>query len=48
MPEQRQLIQQTIDTYSVAIARSSEPDTNDRINPLKGEGKKELLARACS
>lgn len=43
----RAAIQQRIDRYKATVARyESEPDPSDPTNPLKGEGKKELLARA--
>jgi hypothetical protein len=43
----RQQIQQRIDRYRATVARyESEPDPADPTNPLKGEGKKELSARA--
>jgi hypothetical protein len=45
--EARQQVQQRIDRYRATVARyESEPDPNDPTNPLKGEGKKELMARA--
>lgn len=45
--EARQSIQGNIDKYRRTIARyESEPDPKDPANPLKGEGKKELTARA--
>jgi hypothetical protein len=45
--EARQQIQQRIDRYRATVARyESEPDPTDPTNPLKGEGKKELTARA--
>ena len=45
--EARQQIQQRIDRYRATVARyESEPDPTDPANPLKGEGKKELIARA--
>ena len=45
--EARQQIQQRIDRYRATVARyESEPDPTDPTNPLKGEGKKELIARA--
>ena len=43
----RQQVQQRIDRYRATVARyESEPDPTDPTNPLKGEGKKELTARA--
>ncbi len=43
----RQQIQQRIDRYRATVARyESEPDPTDPTNPLKGEGKRELTARA--
>jgi len=45
--EARQQIQQRIDRYRATAARyESEPDPSDPTNPLKGEGKRELMARA--
>lgn len=45
--ETRQQVQQRIDRYRATVVRyESEPDPSDPTNPLKGEGKKELLARA--
>lgn len=45
--EARQQIQQRIDRYRATVTRyESEPDPTDPTNPLKGEGKKELIARA--
>jgi Domain of unknown function (DUF4337) len=45
--EARQQIQQRIDRYRATVARyESEPDPTDPTNPLKGEGKRELTARA--
>ncbi|MFN0070893.1 MAG: DUF4337 domain-containing protein [Chloroflexota bacterium] len=45
--ESRQQIQQRIDRYRATAARyESEPDPTDPTNPLKGEGKRELTARA--
>ncbi len=44
---QRETLQSLIAKYQETIARyDSEPDPNDPTNPLKGEGKKELLAQA--
>jgi Domain of unknown function (DUF4337) len=46
-PEIRQDIQRKIDQYNETAKRyEDEPDPNDPNNPLKGEGKKQLLARA--
>ncbi|MCA1629122.1 MAG: DUF4337 domain-containing protein [Acidobacteria bacterium] len=46
-PEVRQGIEEKIKTYRETAARyESEPDKNEPDNPLKGEGKKELSARA--
>lgn len=46
-PDARQSIQQLIDKYQATVARyESEPDPADPTNPLKGDGKKQLLARA--
>ncbi len=46
-PAQRELVQQQADQYALTIQRyESEPDPDDPTNPLKGEGKKELLAQA--
>jgi len=43
----RQQIQQRIDRYRATVTRyESEPDPTDPTNPLKGEGKRELTARA--
>jgi hypothetical protein len=43
----RQSIQQRIDGYRATVVRyDSEPDPRDPTDPLKGEGKKELMARA--
>jgi hypothetical protein len=45
--EVRAQIQQRLERYRATAARyESEPDPNDPANPLKGEGKKELSARA--
>ena len=45
--EARQQIQQRIDRYrATAVRYESEPDPTDPTNPIKGEGKKELMARA--
>jgi Domain of unknown function (DUF4337) len=46
-PEARQAIQQKIDKFKETADRyESEPDKDDPNNPLKGEGRKELMARA--
>jgi hypothetical protein len=46
-PEARAQIQQRLDRYKATVARyESEPDPTDPTNPLKGEGKQELSARA--
>jgi hypothetical protein len=46
-PEVRQDVQRRIDQYNETVKRyEDEPDTNDPNNPLKGEGKKQLAARA--
>lgn len=43
----RQSLQQSIQRYQDTAARyESEPDPDDPTNPLKGEGKQQLLARA--
>ncbi len=43
----RQGIEQLLDKYRTTVARyESEPDAADPANPLKGEGKVQLLARA--
>lgn len=45
--EARQAIQAMIDRDKATVARyESEPDPTDPTNPLKGEGKTQLLARA--
>jgi hypothetical protein len=45
--ESRQNIQRTVERYRMAVARyESEPDPKDPTNLLKGEGKRELIARA--
>jgi hypothetical protein len=45
--EQRQAITRRIDELKATVDRyESEPDPQDPDNPLKGEGKKELLRRA--
>jgi len=46
-PEQQPAARAKIDSYTATAARyESEPDPADPQHPLKGEGKKELLARA--
>ena len=46
-PEVRQSLQSKIDQYKETAARyESEPDPQDPNNPLKGEGRKQLSARA--
>lgn len=46
-PEQVQELEARLADYQAAIARyDSEPDPDDPDNPLKGEGKRELLAQA--
>ena len=46
-PETRQALEKKIQKYNETAERyESEPDKNDPNNPLKGEGKKELSARA--
>ncbi|MBA3765881.1 MAG: DUF4337 domain-containing protein [Acidobacteria bacterium] len=46
-PEARQAIQQKIDKFKETADRyESEPDPKDPNNPLKGEGRKQLSARA--
>lgn len=46
-PEARQSIQQKIDKFKETAERyESEPDPKDPNNPLKGEGRKQLSARA--
>lgn len=46
-PAQRAALQARRDKYQATVDRyESEPDASDPTNPLKGEGKKELLARA--
>lgn len=46
-PETRQALEKKIEQYRETAARyESEPDKDDPNNPLKGEGKKELSARA--
>lgn len=48
-PDARQAAQKLIDKYKATAARyESEPDPGDPTNPLKGDGKRELLARARS
>jgi hypothetical protein len=45
--EAKNAIQQQIDKYKATITRyDSEPDPKDPNNPLKGDGKKELMKRA--
>ena len=45
--EQQKVVSKKIEEYKATIARyESEPDPNDPDNPLKGEGKKDLIARA--
>jgi Domain of unknown function (DUF4337) len=45
--EARQEIQRRIERFRATAARyESEPDASDPANPLKGEGKRELFARA--
>lgn len=45
--EEKETVQSLADNYGKTVARyDSEPDPTDPNNPLKGEGKKELLARA--
>jgi hypothetical protein len=46
-PEAREALEKKIKQYNDTAARyESEPDKNEPNNPLKGEGKKELFARA--
>ena len=46
-PAQRAALQERRDKYQATIDRyESEPDASNPENPLKGEGKKELLVRA--
>jgi hypothetical protein len=46
-PEQQAAARNLIGSYEATVARyESEPDPQDPTNPLKGEGKKELSARA--
>lgn len=46
-PVQRAALQERRDKYQATADRyESEPDASDPTNPLKGEGKKELLVRA--
>jgi hypothetical protein len=46
-PEARQALEKKIQQYNETAARyESEPDKNEPNNPVKGEGKKELSARA--
>ena len=43
----RQTLQQSIQRYQDTVARyESEPDPNDPTNPIKGDGKTQLMARA--
>jgi hypothetical protein len=46
-PDARDFIQKKIEEYrSTAVRYEDEPDKNDPSNPLKGEGRKQLTARA--
>lgn len=46
-PDAREFIQQKIDEYRSTAARyEDEPDKDDPANPVKGEGRKQLTARA--
>jgi hypothetical protein len=46
-PEARDFIQKKVDEYRATAARyEDEPDKDDPGNPVKGEGKKQLTARA--
>ncbi|HEX7312524.1 MAG TPA: DUF4337 domain-containing protein [Pyrinomonadaceae bacterium] len=46
-PDARDFIQRKIDDYRATAARyEDEPDKDDPDNPLKGEGRKQLTARA--
>lgn len=46
-PEARASLEQKIKVYRDTVARyESEPDKDDPVNPIRGEGKKELTARA--
>jgi hypothetical protein len=46
-PAARELLQSRMERYRDTVVRyESEPDPTDPTNPLKGEGKKELMARA--
>jgi hypothetical protein len=46
-PEARAALEQKIKVYRDTVTRyESEPDKDDPANPIKGEGKKELTARA--
>ncbi|HEX8651818.1 MAG TPA: DUF4337 domain-containing protein [Pyrinomonadaceae bacterium] len=48
-PELRQEVQKKIDQYNETVKRyEDEPDPKDPTNPLKGEGRKQLAARAKS
>ena len=45
--QQQAAAKKRIDGYEATVARyESEPDPNDPTNPIKGDGKKELMARA--
>lgn len=45
--QEKETLQTLADSYGKTVARyDSEPDPTDPTNPIKGEGKKELLARA--
>ncbi|HEX8503098.1 MAG TPA: DUF4337 domain-containing protein [Pyrinomonadaceae bacterium] len=46
-PEARDFVQKKLDEYRATAARyEDEPDKDDPSNPLKGEGRKQLTARA--
>jgi hypothetical protein len=46
-PDAREFVQKKIDEYRATAARyEDEPDKDDPGNPLKGEGRKQLTARA--
>ena len=48
-PELRQEVQKKIDQYNETVKRyEDEPDPKDPTHPLKGEGRKQLAARAKS
>ena len=48
-PELREEVQKKIDQYNETVKRyEDEPDPKDPTNPLKGEGRKQLAARAKS